>query len=296
MQTAEIILEDPERLDRVVARLFKIQRSAAQAALTHGRVRVNGAMERRAAKLLRGAVTLELTPLVLPEGPRLVHLLDDPSFLVIDKPSGLLVHRVGQRRDTSVVDVLLAEGVPLAGGTGLRVGVVHRLDRDTSGAMLLAKDAEAHAELLRQFKEREVGKTYLAVVHGRMPAEQGTIDAPIAVGRDPSRRIVREVPGARPAQTDFRVVALLRGASVVELHPRTGRTHQIRAHLASLGHPVLGDALYGTLASRATAAPRLMLHARALEFTHPRTGRRTRVESPVPADVTARITSLQPRA
>lgn len=292
----DLDLEEPLRLDVATARAFRVPRAAAQAAIVGGRVRVNGAVETRASRILRGGVELSLTELVRDDAPVLTHLLDDALFVVVEKPAGLLTHPVGSRPDLSVVDALRAEGVELAGSVPPRVGVVHRLDRDTSGVLLLAKDAGAHRALAKQFKDRTVQKTYLALVRGRPKTDEGRIDAPLGIGSHPIKRLVRDLPGAREAVTDFRVVEAFEGVTLLEVRPHTGRTHQIRAHLAAIGTPVLGDPLY--LRPDATATlkvPRLMLHAQTLSFDHPETRERITITCPPPDDFATVLTTLRGR-
>ncbi len=283
-QTIDIDLDAPERLDRVVARLFRIPRAAAQHAIDAGRVNVRGEGATRAAMMLRGSTSVSLDPPRVIEGPSLPLLHRDALFVVIDKPTGLLVHAVGSREDeATVVTTLQSAGIPLAGGVAGRTGVVHRLDRETSGALLLSLDVDAHRILSAQFKDRTIAKTYLAIVAGAPATEEGLIDAPLMPARGAARRLVHDGPDARSAQTSFRVLERREGTTLLEVSPRTGRTHQIRAHLAAIGIPVLGDALYGTPASRRIPAERLFLHAWRLAFDHPADGTRVTVEAPIPA-------------
>jgi 23S rRNA pseudouridine1911/1915/1917 synthase len=170
----------------------------------------------------------------------------------------------------------------LAGvGGAERPGIVHRLDKDTSGLIIVAKNEGAHLSLSRQLKQRRVEKSYLALVHGRLEPEEAVIEAP--VGRHPRyRQRMAVVEGGREARTSYRVLRYLEGYSLVEVTPATGRTHQIRVHLAALGHPVVGDAVYGR---RSPLFPRQFLHALRLTFRHPRTGERLRLEAPLPDDL-----------
>jgi 23S rRNA pseudouridine1911/1915/1917 synthase len=168
----------------------------------------------------------------------------------------------------------------------IRPGIVHRLDRDTSGVMVVARTPEAARALKAQFKARAVEKRYVAVVQGRMKQPEAVIDAPI--GRDPShRRRMALVSGGRQARTRYRVLAESDGVSLLELFPETGRTHQIRVHLAALGNPVLGDPVYGRRLRKRARAARLALHALAISFVHPGTGERVAFEAPFPADFDA---------
>jgi 23S rRNA pseudouridine1911/1915/1917 synthase len=203
----------------------------------------------------------------------------------------------GAGRDTgTLVNALLHRVKDLSGVGGvLRPGIVHRLDKGTSGLLLVAKDDEAHRSLARQFAGRTVQKEYLAVVHGVPKPPQGRIESPI--GRDPvhRQRMSTRAPRGRAARSDFAVVEALDGAALLRVLIHTGRTHQIRVHLASIGHPVAGDATYGGLRTPATrrsearaalaGLTRPALHAARLAFTHPRTGERLQFESPLPADL-----------
>src|SRR5690349_11058218 len=198
---------------------------------------------------------------------------EDDHLLVVDKPAGLVVHPAPGHATGTLVNALLAHLPGLkAGDDASRPGIVHRLDKDTSGLIVIAKDAATHAALAEQMKEHSTVKRYLALVEGHMPAPEGVIDAPI--GRDPRRRqrmaLVSEINGGREARTRFKVLREMRGRSLLELQLETGRTHQIRVHLASVGHPVVGDQTYGQ--PRPPKPPRMVLHAARLEFAHPITG------------------------
>lgn len=210
--------------------------------------------------------------------PRLVHV--DERLAVIDKPAGLIVHPAPGHSGPTLVDVL---GDLLGGGEPGRPGIVHRLDRDTSGLMLVARDPDAHRRLAAMIKRHEVERAYLALVEGRPRSRTGTIDAPL--GRDhraPERRAVRG-RGAREARTHFTVLETLAGDSLVEARLETGRTHQVRAHLAAIGHPVAGDPRYGELGRHGLA--RQFLHSARLGFEHPFGGERLVFESDLPEDL-----------
>jgi 23S rRNA pseudouridine1911/1915/1917 synthase len=212
---------------------------------------------------------------------RLVHT--DERFAVVDKPAGLVVHPAPGTRGPTLVDEL---GPLLGGGPdAARPGIVHRLDRDTSGLMLVARDDEAHRRLSAAIKAREVSRTYLALVEGA-PSAAGEIDAP--VGRSPRhRKKMAVVAGGKEARTSYRRVETLRDTALLEVRPLTGRTHQIRVHLAAAGYPVVGDVVYGH--DRKLAASlgldRPFLHAWALAFAHPVTGEALALEEPLPEDL-----------
>lgn len=215
--------------------------------------------------------------------PAIVHA--DEWLAVIEKPAGLVVHAAPGRPEPTLVDLL---GELLAGGEDpVRPGIVHRLDRDTSGLMLVARGDEAHRRLAAMIKAREVERTYAALAEGRPRSRSGTIDAPL--GRDyraPERRAVRG-RGAREARTHFRVVELLPADALLEVRLETGRTHQVRAHLAAIGHPVAGDPRYGHAGRHGLT--RQFLHSTRLGLTHPFTGERLDLESALPADLAAAL-------
>jgi 23S rRNA pseudouridine1911/1915/1917 synthase len=214
--------------------------------------------------------------------PRIVHRDDD--LLVVDKPAGLVVHPASSHRGETLVDQL--EGLT-GGGPSDRAGIVHRLDKDTSGLMVVARNEDAHRELSRQLKERKAGREYLALVEGALESRTGTIDAPL--GRDRRRRTRRAVRGAgeREATTHFEVIEQLPADTLVRVKLETGRTHQIRVHFAAIDHPVAGDAEYGGRARH--GLERQFLHAAGLSFTHPRTGDRLEFESELPGDLAAAL-------
>lgn len=204
----------------------------------------------------------------------------DERLAVVDKPPGLVVHGAPGVTEPTLVDLL---GELLGGGEPERPGIVHRLDRDTSGLMLVARDPEAHRRLAAMIKRREAGREYLALVEGRPSSRSGTIDAPL--GRDhraPERRAVRG-RGAREARTHFTVLEPLPADTLVEARLETGRTHQIRAHFAAIGHPVAGDPRYGHAGRH--GLERQFLHSARLSFTHPFSGEELAFESELPEDL-----------
>ena len=214
-----------------------------------------------------------------PEAERLIVHLDE-DLAVIEKPAGLVVHSAPSHRGETLVDLL--EGVA-GGGEGARPGIVHRLDKDTSGLMLVARNDEAHRELARMVKAREVVREYTALVEGHLGSRTGTIDAPL--GRDRRQRTKRAVKGAgsRDARTHFEVIETLPGDTLVHARLETGRTHQIRVHFGAIGHPVAGDPEYGSRGRH--GLERQFLHASRLAFTHPRTGEEMEFSSGLPADL-----------
>jgi 23S rRNA pseudouridine1911/1915/1917 synthase len=238
------------------------------------------------------------SPLSLkPEPIPLTILYEDSSIIVIDKPSGMVVHPAYGNPSGTLVNALLYHCKDLAGINGvLRPGIVHRLDKDTSGVMVVAKEDEAFHQLTKQFKNRTVGKVYFAIAYGKFSQDEGLIDS--AIGRHPSerKRMSTRTKKGRTAITRWKRVEEFDSCTLLEISPQTGRTHQIRVHLSSIGHPILGDPLYGrkgrpgaihdpVLKECVKRMNRQALHAHRLEFTHPRTGERVHFVSPIPQDM-----------
>jgi 23S rRNA pseudouridine1911/1915/1917 synthase len=241
----------------------------------------------------------------VPEDLPLAVVYEDADLLVVNKAAGMVVHLGAGVKSGTLVNALLhhIRALSSAGGE-LRPGIVHRLDKMTSGLVVVAKNDAAHRRLSDQFKSREVHKTYIALVHGRVAGDRGQITKP--VGRDPRRRTRMKAGGIAPreALTKYRVLRRFRPFTLVEAMPQTGRTHQIRVHLASLGHPVVGDTTYGAPAklrlgeSAEPTLPRIFLHAAKLAFAHPLTGAPLCFEAPLPAELAAflaRVETLERR-
>lgn len=292
------------RLDQFLAGETGYSRARLSRWLKSGLVWVNDRV-RAASYRVRSGDRIRLTvpppepsPLA-PEPLPLDILYEDQELLLVNKPPGLVVHPAPGHRGGTLLNALLAHCPDLAEvGELTRPGLVHRLDKDTSGVMVVAKTAWAYAHLVRQFHDREVVKVYWAVVWGRFPQNFGVIE--LEVGRHPTERqkMSAHPRRGRPAVTRWRVLREYPGPlTLVELSPKTGRTHQLRVHLAALGHPVLGDATYGGGAARLKGNPRLkdlrplvhrqLLHARALTITHPGSGQKLTGEAPVPRDFAA---------
>jgi 23S rRNA pseudouridine1911/1915/1917 synthase len=290
-----------ERLDVWLARVVPdLSRARAQALIAEGRALVDGRPARPSRRVRAGEPVTVSVPPPLPAVPQpeemplsVVH--EDAHLLVIDKPAGVVVHPGAGAPSGTLVNALLFHVRDLSGVGGVaRPGIVHRLDKGTSGLLVVAKDDVTHRGLVSQFSGRQVEKTYLAVVVGLPRAREGTIDSPI--GRDPvhRKRMSVRAPRGRAARSSFRVLERLAGAALLEVRIHTGRTHQIRVHLASIGHPVLGDPVYGgRRVPVAAPAARPMLHAARLSFTHPVTGARLAFESPLPADFRAVLDRLR---
>ena len=278
-------------------------RARWQQLIRAGCVRVNGA-PRKAGQVLRAGDTVagELPP---PEPVELVAqdiplniLYEDADILVLDKPPGLVVHPAAGHAAGTLVNALLHHCRDLAGiGGELRPGIVHRLDKDTSGALVVAKNEPALRGLVRQFQGGRVQKEYLALAWGRPEPASGTLAT--LIGRDPRHRqkMSARPESGRPARTDYEVLEQFSAAAVLRVRIHTGRTHQIRVHLAHLGHPVIGDTVYGRARRSELPAPaaRQMLHAHELTFDHPRTGEPLAFTAPVPEDFRALWRALRAR-
>jgi 23S rRNA pseudouridine1911/1915/1917 synthase len=253
-----------KRIDKVVADSLPLYSRAALAKLfVSGHILLNGETSRAGIKLHeRDVISVDLSPLeALPEAIELPILYEDDDVLVIDKPAGVISHARGRFVSEPSVASFVRQYV--ADITGERAGIVHRLDRATSGVMICAKNQKALSWLQQQFADRKVQKTYIAVVSGELPTETGKIDMPIARNAAKPQQFKVD-PGGKPALTLYKVLKTSEKHSVVELKPQTGRTHQLRVHLAQLHHPIVGDSLYD-----GEPAERLMLHAHTLELLLP---------------------------
>jgi 23S rRNA pseudouridine1911/1915/1917 synthase len=278
------------RLDHfLAARIPALSRSRIQALMHDGHVTMDGAPATPSVKL-RGGEQIVLTeppPVAChteAEDIALEVIFEDDDLIVVNKPPGLVVHPAAGHASGTLVNALLHHCTALSGIGGIqRPGIVHRLDKETSGCIVAAKNDAAHHSLVGQFAGREITKIYLALAAGRFPKKNGTINA--TVGRHPVHRQKMAVlrTGGREARTDWRVLAELPAGTLVECTLHSGRTHQIRVHLKHLGHPVLGDEVYGKRGD----FQRQMLHAWKLGFAHPRDGRRVDFTAPVPADFRA---------
>ncbi|MDY5507041.1 MAG: RluA family pseudouridine synthase [Schaalia hyovaginalis] len=279
-----------DRVDAALARMLGMPRAQVAGLVEDGLVLVNGRTALKSTRLSASDL-IEVTIPALNEAPPPVVgmdiLYDDEDIVVVDKPVGVAAHTGPGWSGPTVLGNLEAAGYRITGyGPPERQGIVHRLDVGTSGAMMVAKSELAYSVMKRAFKERTVTKIYHAVVSGHMDPPIGTIDAPI--GRHPSREWrMAVIDGGKRAVTHYDTLELRAGASLLEVHLETGRTHQIRVHTAAMGHPCVGDVFYG---ADPTAAARLglerqWLHAVELGFAHPRTGAPTSVRSPYPADL-----------
>jgi 23S rRNA pseudouridine1911/1915/1917 synthase len=287
---AETLKAEPGRLDAVVARLTGVSRADVQRAIDDGLVRVDGQRKPRSFRL-RGGERIESEvpeePTIPAEGPPVPVRFRDDDLAVIAKPAGLLTHPTARRRTGTMVNRLRGMGLPLAAtGGSLRPGIVHRLDVGTSGLMIVALSDEAHRALSAMFRRHEVDRRYLALVRGGVAHDSFDVEAPL--GRRGARITVHAGEG-RHAETAFEVEERYPGATLLEARPRTGRTHQIRVHLSAVGHPILGDRVYGGGGDPAgrLGLTRPFLHSWRLAFDHPVTGLRIRLEEPLPEDLDA---------
>lgn len=285
---------DGSRLDAfVVTHLPSLSRSRIKVLIESGHVTLDGHPCKPAAKVRRGQrVEVEIPPPppteVIPEPLSLDVVYEDRELLVINKPPGLTVHPGSGRPSGTLVNAVLARIPELAGvGSALRPGIVHRLDKDTSGLLVVAKTPEALLALQRQVASRSVSRSYLALVHGAVPVQEGTISAPI--GRHPRHRTRMTVhPRGREAITRYRVIERFPRHTLVEVQLVTGRTHQIRVHLAHIGHPVAGDPVYAGRRDDLQIG-RQALHAYRLRFRHPTRGEEVAFEAPLPEDFLAAL-------
>ena len=291
-----------ERLDKwLTTALPEHSRSVIQRWIANSRVTIAGSVVKASYRVQAGEVVQLDVPPLLPAAMEaqdipLTIVYEDADLLLVDKPAGLVVHPAPGHASGTLVNALLYHVPDLAGiGGELRPGIVHRLDKDTSGLLLVAKNDKAQRELQRQFKERLVHKVYLALLDGTLTPRQGTIEAPI--GRDPRNRqrmaVIsgQESKQSRPAVTDYRVRTYYAGFTLVEAEPHTGRTHQIRVHFQFIGFPVVADAVYGHRKPR-IICPRQFLHAHILGFRRPSDGVYVEFTSPLPADLQAVLNGL----
>ena len=280
--------DDGMRIDAYLRAHTEFSRSRVSALMLEGAICVDGEVQVKPSfKVSEGqriALSVPQTrPVdILPQDIPLDILYQDADVVIVNKPCGMVVHPAAGNEDGTLVNALLYHVHDLSGiGGEMRPGIVHRLDKDTSGLILIAKNDRAHAALSEQFKARTMEKHYRAVAFGNFPEGSGLIDAPIA--RHPvDRKKMAIVPEGKPSQTEWKVMERLKGATYLDVHLLTGRTHQIRVHMHSIGHPLLGDKIYAPNIRMSVHIPRLMLHAYSLAFTHPTTGERMTLCAPLP--------------
>lgn len=301
---------DGLRLDRALGELFPHHsRSALARLVLADRVRIDGHTISKPSQRIATGQRIELevpepaASTVASQDLPLTILFDDGDVAVVDKPPGLVVHPAAGHADGTLVNALLFHVRDLSGiGGELRPGIVHRLDKDTSGVMIIAKNDEAHRKLTADWNTERVRKEYVAMVYGTPSNERGTIDAPI--GRDPrDRKRMAVVAEGRRAITDYEVLERLRATSLLRCRLHTGRTHQIRVHMKHLGHPIVGDPLYSgpqwkgipekRLQNALSSLTRQMLHAERITFVHPRTGETITIRAEIPADMRELLAKLR---
>jgi 23S rRNA pseudouridine1911/1915/1917 synthase len=293
--------EGGERLDRFITRVTSLTRTQVQQLISAGEVEVDGSILPKNHRLRPGErVDIKLPePLEHEPSPQDLPLrivYQDDDLAVVSKPAGMVVHPAAGHREGTLVNALLysLDGLSSIGGV-MRPGIVHRLDRDTSGLMVVAKNDDSHVKLREMVKDRSVKRSYIALVHGTPPTRLGTIEAPI--GRDAAdrKRMAVTAAAGKPATTHFRVVKEFEDASLLEVELVTGRTHQIRVHLSYIGHPVAGDRDYGSRGplEQKSGLERQFLHAHKLTFPHPVSGQEMCFEDPLPADLDEALSKLE---
>jgi 23S rRNA pseudouridine1911/1915/1917 synthase len=301
------VSEGGQRLDKYVAQsVSDLSRSRAQKLIEEGLVTVNGGIVKPSYRVEIGDLVVVRIPPpepveVKPEAIPVDIVYEDEDIIVVNKPAGMVVHPAYGHRTGTLVNAVLAHCPNLAGAeSDLRPGIVHRLDKDTSGLIIVAKHDSARQHLQRQFKRREVRKVYMALVEGRLEPARGVIEAPI--GRDKKRRKrMAVVEGGREARTEYRVVEYFddkagkgsRSYTLVEAEPKTGRTHQVRVHFASIGHPVAGDLVYGFRKQRLSGLRRQFLHAGTLGFRLPSSNEYIELTAELPDDLRAVLEELR---
>jgi 23S rRNA pseudouridine1911/1915/1917 synthase len=293
-----IAAEGGQRVDGYVARqLPSLSRSHIKGLVTDGLLTVNGRTVKPSYRLQAGDEVVVRIPAV--EESELVaqHIplevvYEDEDLLVVDKPAHLVVHPAPGHKSGTLANALLARYPDLPVDEGGRPGIVHRLDKDTSGLLIVAKSERARGHLQAQFKEGQVNKVYLALVDGDVEPSSGVIDAPIGRDARNRKRMAVASRGGRQAVTEFRVLEHLRGFTLLEVRPRTGRTHQVRVHLAFAGHPIVGDRVYGHR-KQSLDISRQFLHAHGLGFRLPSSGRQLELVSELPSDLAAVLEKLR---
>lgn len=295
-------LQGQERLDRFLASVLEISRSQVKRLIEEGFVSVNGKEAKASSKVKRGdVIRVSLPPpsppRLEPEPMELEVLYEDDELMVIAKPPGLVVQPGAGHPSGTLVNALLARCPTLLSvGGGQRAGLVHRLDKDTSGVIVIAKTDRAHALLAAQFKERTVHKEYLALVYGVMPKEKGVVELPLGRDRKDPKKISSRTRRPKEARTHWEVLAWFEGTTWLKLRPETGRTHQIRVHMAAIGHPVVGDPMYGGRGRWKGMRPgkerdvlarvtRQLLHAWKLSFIHPGIMEKMSFTAPLSQDI-----------
>ena len=298
LETFTVETEEPIRIDRYLASVSKLSRTRVQALCDEGLVRVDDKPVKSSYKLSDGEVIEAEIPAdqelqVEPENIPLDILYEDSDIIVVNKPKGMVVHPAPGHENGTLVNALLYHCHDLSGINGvLRPGIVHRIDKDTTGCLVAAKNDAAHRSLAKQLEDKTCHREYRAIVEGILDTDAAVIDAPI--GRDPRNRqrmAVTDVHG-RSARTHYRVLERFRDTTYIECKLETGRTHQIRVHMTYIGHPLLGDPVYGPKKQPINLEGQA-LHARVLGFIHPRTGEYMEFEAPLPPHFEALLERLR---
>ena len=295
-----------ERIDKFLSKNLKdVSRSRIQKLITEGKVLVNGAQVTKHHKTQSGEEikiedlsSINNNPNIIAEKIDLNIVYEDKSILIISKEAGMLTHPAPGNENHTLVNALMYHCKNLSKLSGEeRAGIVHRLDKDTSGLLIVAKDENVHHRLSTMFSDRTIKKTYIALAEGRFKEEKGEIKLPIGRSRIDRKKMSVAIDNGRDAVTAFEVVEELRQATVLNIYPRTGRTHQIRVHLNYIGHPVIADQVYGTRFSSKIAKKigleRQFLHASKLSFTHPVTEKLMEFEDPLPPDLLKSLEKLR---
>ena len=290
MEIKKIIVDESgKRIDKYISEKLDLTRSRVQKLIDDGMVTINGNVAKSSAKVNEGEVlSVEIPELkqleIVPEEIPLNILYDDDDVIVIDKPKGMVVHPANGNYTGTLVNAIMSKfGDNLSGINGvIRPGIVHRIDKDTSGVLVIAKNDKAHLKLAEQLKEHSMTRVYVAVVRGKLKEKVGTIDAPI--GRNPKdRKKMGVVANGKRAVTHYKVIKELDDCSVIEVRLETGRTHQIRVHMSYIGHPLLGDSVYSNGKNKYGFVGQA-LHAKILGFIHPSTGEYMEFSSNLPEE------------
>lgn len=302
MQTIEVqatSLEENTRLDQFIAKSCVLSRSISQQLVEEGNVLVNGKPAPKSHRILAGdTVAITIPPptdtRVMPQNISLEIVYEDKDLLVVNKPKGMVVHPAPGNPDNTMVNALLYHcGESLSGiGGEIRPGIVHRIDKDTSGLLVVAKNDAAHQGLSQQFAVHSIQREYQAVVYGRFAGPEGTVDAPIGRSQNDRKKMAVTQQNSKTAITHYQVVAQYTRFSHIKLQLQTGRTHQIRVHMAQLGHPLAGDAVYGPKKVIANLHGQC-LHAAALGFIHPVSQQNLYFTSPLPSYFTTFINLIE---
>ena len=301
-QRIEIIVaidEAGERVDAFLRRKTELSRSRVSELILSGALSINGKEQLKPSYKVESGQCISLAVPdtqavdIAPQNIPIDILYQDRDIVVINKPCDMVVHPAAGNEDGTLVNALMYHIRDLSGiGGEMRPGIVHRLDKDTSGLILVAKNDKAHTVMSEQFKSRTMEKHYRAVAFGSFSQDTDLIDAPIA--RHPvDRKKMAVVPDGKPSQTEWRVIERLKGATYLDVHLHTGRTHQIRVHMQSVGHPLLGDKIYAPHIKTSVHVPRLMLHAYSLAFTHPVTGEHMELTAPIPEQFSTVLNKLR---